>query len=48
MGQPMHRRFTAASLQLTLEQRGLRVTRAETIPGLIPIAYVESILGTAV
>jgi phosphatidylethanolamine/phosphatidyl-N-methylethanolamine N-methyltransferase len=48
MGQPMHRRFTAASLRQTHEQRGLRVTRAETIPGLIPIAYVESILGAGV
>jgi hypothetical protein len=47
MGQPMHRRFSAASLRQTLEQRGLRVSRAETIPGLIPIEYVESVLGTA-
>ena len=43
-GQPMHRRFTTASLRQALEQRGLRVTRSETIPGLIPIAYVESVL----
>jgi ubiquinone/menaquinone biosynthesis C-methylase UbiE len=46
LGQPMHRRFTTASLRQTLEQRGLRISRAETIPGLIPIAYVESVLGT--
>lgn len=44
LGQPMHRRFTTASLRQTLEQRGLRISRAETIPGLIPIAYVESVL----
>jgi ubiquinone/menaquinone biosynthesis C-methylase UbiE len=44
LGQPMHRRFTAASLRHALEQRGLRITRAETVPGLIPIAYVESVL----
>jgi ubiquinone/menaquinone biosynthesis C-methylase UbiE len=44
LGQPMHRRFTTASLRQALEQHGLRITRAETIPGVIPIAYVESIL----
>jgi phosphatidylethanolamine/phosphatidyl-N-methylethanolamine N-methyltransferase len=44
LGQPMHRRFTAALLRYALEQRGLRVTRAETVAGLIPIAYVESVL----
>jgi ubiquinone/menaquinone biosynthesis C-methylase UbiE len=42
LGQPMSRRFTATSLRQALEQRGFRVTRAETIPGLIPVAYVES------
>ena len=42
LGQPMSRRFTATSLHQALEQRGFRVTRAETIPGLIPVAYVES------
>lgn len=47
LGQPMHRRFTATSLRETLERRGLRVTRAETIPGLIPIAYVESVFSAA-
>ena len=44
LGQPMHRRFTAASLRHALEQQGLRITRAETIPGVIPVAYVESVL----
>ena len=43
LGQPMHRRFTTASLRTALEQRGLRITRAETVSGLIPIAYVESV-----
>lgn len=42
-GQPLRRRFTGASLQQALEQAGLRVSRSETIPGLIPITYVESI-----
>jgi phosphatidylethanolamine/phosphatidyl-N-methylethanolamine N-methyltransferase len=45
MGQPMHRRFTAASLRRALEQAGLRVTRSETVPGLIPITYVETVFG---
>jgi ubiquinone/menaquinone biosynthesis C-methylase UbiE len=44
LGQPMYRRFTTASLRRALEQRDLRITRAETIPGIIPIAYVESVL----
>lgn len=45
-GQPMHRRFTGLSLRQALEQAGLRVNRSEMVPGLIPIAYVESVLGT--
>ena len=44
LGQPMHRRFTTASLRRALENRGLRIIRAETVRGLIPIAYVESVL----
>lgn len=44
LGQPVRRRFTTASLRQALEQRGLRVVRTETIPGLIPVAYVESVL----
>lgn len=43
MGQPIHRRFTATSLRESLERRRLQVTVSETIPGLIPIAYVESV-----
>lgn len=43
-GQPMRRRFSALSLRHALERAGLQVTRLETIPGLIPIAYVESVL----
>jgi ubiquinone/menaquinone biosynthesis C-methylase UbiE len=46
MGQPMHRRFTGVSLRQALEQAGLRVTRSETVPGLIPITYVESVFGS--
>jgi len=40
-GFPGQRRFTAASLCAQLESFGLRVDRHETLPGLIPIAYVE-------
>lgn len=40
-GFPGHRRFTAKSLQQAVEEAGVRVTRNETLPGLIPIAYVE-------
>jgi ubiquinone/menaquinone biosynthesis C-methylase UbiE len=43
LGQPLRRRFTSASLRQGLEHRGLRVIRAETVPGPIPIAYVESV-----
>ena len=47
MGQPMHRRFTTASLRESLEHAGVRVRLAETIPGLIPIGYVEGETVTA-
>ncbi len=40
-GFPGHRRFTAKSLQQVVEDSGVRVTRTETLPGLIPIGYVE-------
>ncbi|MBL8923817.1 MAG: class I SAM-dependent methyltransferase [Myxococcaceae bacterium] len=40
-GFPGHRRFTAKSLRQAVEAAGLRVTRTETLSGLIPIAYVE-------
>jgi phosphatidylethanolamine/phosphatidyl-N-methylethanolamine N-methyltransferase len=43
-GQPMHRRFTTGTLRSALEQAGLRVPRAETLPGLIPIGYVEGVV----
>ncbi len=44
LGQPVHRRLTAASLRQALEHRGFLVSRQETIPGVIPVAYVEGIL----
>lgn len=44
LGQPMHRRFTTASLRQALEEAGLGIRRSEAIPGLIPIAYVEGVL----
>jgi ubiquinone/menaquinone biosynthesis C-methylase UbiE len=40
-GFPGHRRFTAKSLQHAIKDAGIRVYRTETLPGLIPIAYVE-------
>jgi ubiquinone/menaquinone biosynthesis C-methylase UbiE len=43
-GQPVHRRFTTASLRQALERGGLQVSRQETIPGVIPVAYIEGIL----
>jgi phosphatidylethanolamine/phosphatidyl-N-methylethanolamine N-methyltransferase len=42
--QPMRRRLTAALLAQALEARGVRIVRSETIPGLIPVAYVEGVL----
>ena len=46
-GFPGHRRFTARSLRASLESAGLRVTRAEILPGLIPIGYVEGTFGAS-
>lgn len=42
-GQPMHRRFTTASLRAAVEASGARVVQAESVPGLIPIGYVEAV-----
>lgn len=44
-GFPGHRRFTAKSLRASLEEVGLRVTRSETLPGVIPIGHVEGTFG---
>lgn len=44
-GFPGHRRFTAKSLRQAVEEAGVRVTRTETLPGLIPIGYVEGTFG---
>jgi len=41
-GFPSHRRFTARSLREALEAFGAHVDRAETLPGLVPIGYVEA------
>lgn len=46
-GFPGHRRFTAKSLQQAVEDAGVRVTRTETLPGLLPIGYVEGTFGPA-
>jgi len=44
-GFPGHRRFTTKSLRQAVESAGVVVTRAETLPGLIPIGYVEGTFG---
>ena len=45
-GFPGHRRFTAQSLRQAVEAAGVRVTRTETLPGLIPIGFAEGIYAT--
>lgn len=42
-GFPGYRRFTVESLRSALEHNGLRVVRAELLPGLIPIGHVEAV-----
>jgi ubiquinone/menaquinone biosynthesis C-methylase UbiE len=42
-GFPGHRRFTKRSLCGALEGHGLRVGRAELLPGLIPVGFVEAV-----
>jgi len=44
-GFPAHRRFTFRSLRESLVSAGLVVSRAEMLPGLIPIGYVEGTFG---
>lgn len=44
-GFPGHRRFTAKSLRQAVADAGVRVTRAEVLPGVIPIGYVEGTFG---
>ena len=44
-GFPGHRRFTAATLRREVETGGVRTTRMEVLPGLIPIGYVEGVFG---
>jgi phosphatidylethanolamine/phosphatidyl-N-methylethanolamine N-methyltransferase len=41
-GFPGHRRFTARSLEHALEANGLAIVQAETLPGVIPVHYVEA------
>lgn len=40
-GFPGQRRFTLASLRETLDAAGLTIERAETLPGVIPMAFVS-------
>ncbi len=42
-GFPGHRRFTLQSLCAAMEENGLQVAKSESLPGLIPIAYVEAV-----
>lgn len=42
-GFPGKRRYSAASLQETLRVCGVKVVRAETIGGLIPICFVDGV-----
>jgi ubiquinone/menaquinone biosynthesis C-methylase UbiE len=39
---PGHRRFDRRGLERALEGAGFRVVRAETVPGVLPIGYVEA------
>lgn len=41
-GFPGQRRFTMQSLQGLLEENDLQVSRAELLPGLIPIGFIEA------
>ncbi len=43
-GFPGHRRFTAQTLRAAVEAAGVRITRAETLRGVIPIGYVEAVV----
>lgn len=42
-GFPCNRRFTMQSLRDELEANGLEVVRADLLPGLIPIGYIEAV-----
>lgn len=42
-GFPGQRRLTLATLEAAVVAAGVRVTRSERIPGLIPIGYVEGV-----
>jgi phosphatidylethanolamine/phosphatidyl-N-methylethanolamine N-methyltransferase len=46
-GFPGHRRFKVSSLRASLEAAGLHVTRMETLPGLLPIGYIEGTFDSA-
>lgn len=46
-GFPGYRRFTAKSLRQAVENAGVRVSRTETLPGVIPLGYVEGRFGDA-
>lgn len=42
-GFPGYRRFTMRSLRGALEENGLQIARAELLPGLIPIGFIEAV-----
>ena len=41
-GFPGHRRFSARTLERAISSAGFEVKRVETLPGLLPIGYVEA------
>ncbi|WP_428263024.1 class I SAM-dependent methyltransferase [Haliangium sp.] len=46
-GFPGRRRFTVDSLTRALAAAGLAIGRTETLPGLLPIGYVDGVFGAA-
>jgi phosphatidylethanolamine/phosphatidyl-N-methylethanolamine N-methyltransferase len=42
-GFPGRRRFTSRSLAAALERAGFRITSSESVPGIIPIGFVEAV-----
>lgn len=45
-GFPGQRRFTSKSLRAAMELADLRVSRIETLPGIIPIGYIDGIFAS--
>ena len=45
---PGQRRFTSSALAEALTESGFSVSRSETLPGLIPIGYVQATATTSI